>query len=74
MPIYEVAILQKPTQKEIEDGTGVEKLLFGPKHVVARDGQAAAIIAVTGADAPKGLDMSRSEVLIRPFADDEEEA
>lgn len=58
----------KPTKKEIEDGTGVEKLVFGPKSVIARDGQAAAITAVTGTDAPQGLDINRAEVIVRPFA------
>ena len=67
MPLFEVAILQKPTKKELDEGTGTEKLLFGPKAVVARDGQSAAIAAVTGSDAPQGLDMSRAEVLVRPF-------
>lgn len=68
MPLFEIAIIQKPTKKEIEEGTGEEKLLFGPKSVLARDPQAAGIIAVTGADAPKDLNMNRAEVLIRPFA------
>lgn len=68
MPLFEVAIIQKPTKKEIEEGTGVEKLLFGPKSVLSRDGQTAAIAAVTGADAPEALDMNRAEVLVRPFS------
>jgi hypothetical protein len=68
MPLFDVAIIQKPTKKEIEEGTGVEKLLFGPKSVLARDGQTAAIAAVTGPDAPESLDMNRAEVLVRPFA------
>jgi hypothetical protein len=67
MPLFEIAIIQKPTKKELEEGTGQEKLLFGPKPVVARDGQSAAIAAVMGEDSPKGLDMSRAEVLVRPF-------
>lgn len=67
MPLFEVAILQTPTKKEIDDGTGVEKLLFGPKFVVASDDSMAGIIAVTGQDAPKDIDMTRSRVLIRPF-------
>jgi hypothetical protein len=68
MPLFEVAIIQKPTKKEAEEGTGVEKLLFGPKAVLARDAQTAAITAVTGPEAPKDLDMTRAEVLVRPFA------
>lgn len=67
MPLFEVAIIQKPTKKEAEEGTATEKLLFGPKAVMARDGQSAAIAAVTGTDAPQGLDMARAEVLVRPF-------
>lgn len=68
MPLFEVAIIQKPTKKELEEGTGKETLLFGPEAVLARDNQSAAITAVTGDKAPKGLDMARAEVLVRPFA------
>ena len=67
MPLFEVAITQKPTKKELDEGTGKETLLFGPKAVMARDGQSAAVAAVTGSDAPKDLDMTRAEVLVRPF-------
>lgn len=67
MPLFEVAIIQKPTKKEAEEGTGTEKLLFGPQAVLARDQQSAAIAAVTGPNAPKELDMTRAEVLVRPF-------
>lgn len=66
MPLYEVAILEKPTKNEIEDGKQ-EVLVFGPKCVVARDPQSAGIAAVMGSDTPK-LDMNRAEVLVRPFA------
>ena len=67
MPLFEVAILSKPTKKEAEDGA-TEKLVFGPKAVCARDNQSAAIAAVTGDDKPENLDMARCEVLVRPFA------
>ena len=67
MPLFEVAIIQKPTKKELDEGTGTEQLLFGPKAVIARDGQSAAIAAVTGSNAPQALDMMRAEVLVRPF-------
>lgn len=65
MPLFEVAILEKPTKKELDKG-GQEKLVFGPKAVVARDQQEAVVAAVTGANLQ--LDASRMEVLIRPFA------
>jgi hypothetical protein len=67
MPLFEVAIIQKPTKKELDEGTGKETLLFGPKPVMARDGQSAAVAAVMGEGAPTGVDMTRAEVLVRPF-------
>jgi hypothetical protein len=67
MPLFEVAILQKPTKKEAEDG-GSEKLIMGPKSVVARDDQSAAISAVMDGGLPADFDRSRMEVLVRPFA------
>lgn len=68
MPLFEVAILQRPTKKEVEEGTGTEQLVFGPKAVVARDGQSAAIAAVMDGGLKEGIDRSRMEVLVRPFA------
>lgn len=67
MPLFEVAILEKPTKKEAEEGAH-EKLVFGPKAVVARDNQSAAIAAVMDGDVPKDIDRQRMEVLVRPFA------
>lgn len=67
MPLYEVAILQTPTKKEAEDGAG-EKLVFGPKCVVSRDQQSAAIEAVMDGEVPRDIERSRMEVLVRPFA------
>jgi hypothetical protein len=70
MPLFEVAILQKPTKKEAEEGAS-EKLVFGPVSVVARDQQSAAINAVmdgSKTEMPADTDRSRWEVLVRPFA------
>jgi hypothetical protein len=67
MPLFEVAIIKDPTKKELEEGTATEELLFGPKAVLAKDAQTAAIAAVTGKDAPQGLDMTRARVIVRPF-------
>jgi hypothetical protein len=67
MPLFEVAILQRPTKKEAEEGAS-EKLVFGPKCVVARDDQSAAIEAVMDGEVPKNIERARMEVLIRPFA------
>jgi hypothetical protein len=68
MPLFEVAIIQKPTKKELDEGTGVETLVFGPKAVIARDQQSAAIAAVMDGGVPAGTDKQRMEVLVRPFA------
>jgi hypothetical protein len=65
MPLFEVAILENPTKKEIEEGTATEKLVYGPKAVVASDAQSAAISAVMD-DAPK-VDRTRMKVIVRPF-------
>ena len=66
MPLFEVAILEKPTKKEAEDGA-TEKLVFGPKAIIARDGQSAAIMAVMDGEVPSNVDRQRMEVLVRPF-------
>lgn len=64
--LFEVAVLEKPTKKEAEEGKS-ERLVLGPVAVVARDSQSAAISAVLDAKAVD-LDRSRMEVLVRPFA------
>lgn len=67
MPVFEIVIIEKPTKKQHEDGA-IERLILGPKAVVAKDQQAAAIGAVMGSDMPKDLDLTRVDVLIRPFS------
>jgi len=66
MALFEVAILEKPTKNEAEDGKG-ERLVFGPKAVIARDAQSAGIAAVLDAD-KLDVNRDRMEVLVRPFA------
>jgi hypothetical protein len=68
--LYEVAILEKPTKKEIEDEGKAERLVFGPKAVIANDAQSAAIAAVLDGDNGSKIEVDRSRmtVLVRPFA------
>jgi hypothetical protein len=66
MPLFEIAIMQRPTKKEAEDGVE-EKLVFGPKFVVSADKESAGLRCLLQ-EKPEGLDLSRSQVLIRPFA------
>ena len=68
--LFEVAILEAPTKKEIEEEGKTERLVFGPKAVVANDSQSAAIAAVLDGDNGSKIevDRSRMKVLVRPFA------
>ena len=66
MPLFEVAILEEPTEKARKDGKA-EKLVFGPQAVVARDSQSAGIAAVLGSAKDIKVDKSRMQVLVRPF-------
>lgn len=65
MPLFEVAIIEQPTKKESEEGM-TEKLVYGPKAVLAKDTQSAGIAAVMGEDI--NVNRDRMLVLVRPFA------
>ena len=68
MPLFEVAILEKAEKREGKDDKP-ERLVFGPKAVIANDPQSAGIVAVMGEDLKDTMiDMTRAEVLVRPFA------
>ena len=68
MPLFEVALIKHPTKKEREDG-GLETLVMEPTAVLARDQQSAGVQAVLKKSAEiDDADMSRVEVLVRPFA------
>ena len=74
MPLFEVAILEKPTKSDEAVGA-VEQLVFGPKALVATNINAAEMAAIleAGAGILKGrtLDFpklsARMRVLVRPF-------
>ena len=61
MPLFEVAILEKSKKKG-----GAEKLVFGPKPIIAKDLQAAVIAPFVDGDKIK-VDRDRMVVLVRPF-------
>ena len=65
MPLFEVAIIEKPTKKEAEDGK-CETLVFGPKAIIANDEQSAGIAAVL--DQEVKVNKDRMVVIVRPFA------
>lgn len=68
MPLFEVAILEMPTKKQVEDEGVQEKLIFGPEAIVATDAQSAGIAAVLDSKEEIKVDRSRMRVLVRPFA------
>lgn len=68
MPLFEVAVTEVPTAKEMETGAE-EKLVFGPTFVIAKDSQSAALAAVMdNATALASVNRKRMVVLCRPFA------
>ena len=64
--MFEVAIIQKPTSEDAKKGAN-EVLVFGPKALIAKDPQAAAIGAVLGEAKNLEMDVNRIEVKVRPF-------
>jgi hypothetical protein len=64
MPLFEVAVLEKPT-KDAADKGDAEKLVLGPVPVVAKDPDVAKILACK--KLPDDVATDRLEVLVRPF-------
>jgi len=64
--LYEVALIQQPTQKEKEEGAQ-ETLILPPTPVIARDEQSAGVAAVMEQNDKIKCDISRVQVLVRPF-------
>lgn len=65
--LYEVAMVQQPTQKEREEGAQ-ETLIMAPTPVIAKDEQSAGVAAVMQQKDKIACDISRVQVLVRPFA------
>lgn len=66
MPLFEVAIIEKPTINEAEDGKP-ERLVLAPTAVVAKDKTSATAVAVMQATLGADVARDRIEVLVRPF-------
>lgn len=64
--LYLVALIQKPTQKEIENGKQ-EILVLPPTPVIAKDDKSAAVQAVASNKDKITGDLQNMEVLVRPF-------
>jgi hypothetical protein len=65
--LYEVAIITKPSPKQLEEGEQ-EKLILPPCAVIASDDKSAAVVAVMeNKDKIPNGDMKNLEVLVRSF-------
>jgi hypothetical protein len=65
--LYEVALIEMPTEKEMENGV-MEKIILAPTSVIAKDERSAAVIAVMNNKDKITGNMDRVQVLCRPFA------
>lgn len=66
MPLFEVALILKPTKKQSEEGM-IDTLILAPTAIMAANDKAAGLQAVLDNKDKLG-DLSRVEVLLRPFA------
>ncbi len=66
--LFEVAITELPKPKEAEESGAMEKIILQPTCVIAKDAQSASVIAVLENKDKIDCDMSRLQVLVRPFA------
>ena len=68
MPLFEVAILEMPTDKEKETGK-VERLVVEPTAVVAKDAESAKVqVLLDQSINLSSASAERLKVLVRPFA------
>jgi hypothetical protein len=67
MPLFEVAILEIPSKKEKEEGA-IEKLVYGPTAIIAREAQTASVVAALEAKEKVDIDPTKVSILVRPFA------
>ena len=67
MELFHVAIIQRPTKKEAEDGTKEKLVYYTLKPLLARNAETAGMEAVLSDEFPKGLDLNACEVKVRPF-------
>lgn len=73
MPLFEVAVLSKPSKNDVDRGER-QKLILKPTAVVAADATEAAAIAgalvgaaMLGAPDSSDVVLAGTEVLVRPF-------
>ena len=66
--LFEVALIELPKPKEVEESGALEKIIMAPTPVVAKDEASAGVIAVLDNKDKIECEMTRLQVLVRPFA------
>ena len=66
--ICEVIVIEYPKKVKDEE-PGLERIVFGPKVIVAKNEQSAAVIVLRDPEFPAKLALERCEVMVRPFAE-----
>lgn len=64
MPLFEVAVISKPSKNDSDAGKS-DAVILKPTPIVARDQQAAILKATKLLD--ESVDLDKCEVLARPF-------
>jgi hypothetical protein len=67
MPVYEVIIIEKPTDSEMDDGV-LETIVLEPVLLVAKDEKSASMkVLLDNKELLSQKDAGRLEVMVRPF-------
>lgn len=67
MPLFFVAIVESPTDKEKEEGAEETLIFYTDKPIVANDAESAKVTAVIKAGETIKVSPSRIDVQVRPF-------
>lgn len=65
MPLFQVAVLRRPTKKQVEEEGKKEELLVQPKFVLAANDKQAGMMV--SREIPLDADLDNTEVLVSPF-------
>lgn len=68
MNLFEIAILEVPTKKQMEDEGKKARIVVEPTCILAKDEQTALMRLAKDGKIPSDADEDRLNVLIRPFA------
>ena len=69
MPLFEVAVIEEIKKGKGKDKKKKEKLIFGPKPIIAKDNQTAGMkVLLDNQSTMSKCNIDNVKVLVRPFA------